>query len=159
MLFRSVLNSFHSFFFILLCGSYFHYFIFQVPYLFFCLRYSAIDSSREFLILFLVLFIIDCLLFRFLLNVSCIFSILFPDFGSSLVSLLSILFQVVCLFPPHFFGQVSFYLALSSAAYFSVFSLCLTYCVWGLLLTGCRFIVFIVSGVCPQWVRLVQWVV
>ena len=41
---KTVLNSFHSFFFILLCSSYFHYFIFQVTYPFFCLRYSAIDS-------------------------------------------------------------------------------------------------------------------
>ena len=37
-----VLNSFHSFFFILLCGSCFHFFIFQVTYPFFCLSYSAI---------------------------------------------------------------------------------------------------------------------
>ena len=41
---ETVLNSFHSFFFILLCGSYLHYFIFQVTYVFFCLSYSAIDS-------------------------------------------------------------------------------------------------------------------
>ena len=41
---ETVLNSFHSFFFILLCGSYFHYFIFQVSYPFFCLGYSAFDS-------------------------------------------------------------------------------------------------------------------
>ena len=41
---ETVLSSFHSFFFILLCGSYFHYFLFQVTYPFFCLSYSAIDS-------------------------------------------------------------------------------------------------------------------
>ena len=41
---ETVLNSFHSFFFILLCSSYFHYFIFQVTYPFFCLSYSDIDS-------------------------------------------------------------------------------------------------------------------
>ena len=41
---ETVLNSFHSFFFILLSGSYFHYFIFQVTYPFFCLSYSAVDS-------------------------------------------------------------------------------------------------------------------
>ena len=41
---ETVLNSFHSFFFILLCSSYFHYFIFQVTYPFFCLSYFAIDS-------------------------------------------------------------------------------------------------------------------
>ena len=40
---ETVLNSFHSFFFILLCVTYFHYFIFQVTYPFFCLSYSAID--------------------------------------------------------------------------------------------------------------------
>ena len=32
------------FFFILICSSYFHYFIFQVTYPFFCLSYSDIDS-------------------------------------------------------------------------------------------------------------------
>ena len=40
---ETVLNSSHSFFFVLLCSSYFHYFIFQVTYLFFCLSYSAND--------------------------------------------------------------------------------------------------------------------
>ena len=40
---ETVLHSFHSFFFILLCGSYFQYFIFQVTYPFFSLSYSAID--------------------------------------------------------------------------------------------------------------------
>ena len=37
-------HSFHSFFFILLCGSYFHHSILQLTYPFFCLSYSAIDS-------------------------------------------------------------------------------------------------------------------
>ena len=41
---ETVLNSFNSLFFFLLCSSYFHYFIFQVTYPFFCLSYSAIDS-------------------------------------------------------------------------------------------------------------------
>ena len=41
---ETVLNSFHSFFFILLCGSYFQYFNFQVTYPLFCLSYSALDS-------------------------------------------------------------------------------------------------------------------
>ena len=40
----TVLNSFHSFIFILLCGSYFHYFIFLVTYPFFSLSYPAIGS-------------------------------------------------------------------------------------------------------------------
>ena len=41
---ETVLNSCHSFFFFLLCGSYFHCFIFQLTYPFFCLSYSAIVS-------------------------------------------------------------------------------------------------------------------
>ena len=68
-------------------------------------------------------------------------------------------FQVNCLFPVHLFGLVGFHLALSSAVCFSVFSFCLTYCVWSLLFAGCRFVVPVVFGVCPQWLRLVQWVV
>ena len=41
---ETVLTSFHSFFFILLCGSYCHCFIFHVTYPFFCLRVSAFGS-------------------------------------------------------------------------------------------------------------------
>ena len=81
-----------------------------------------------------MLFIIVCLLFSFshsLLNVSCIFSILFPRFW--------IIFTIVTLncfssrlpFPLHLFVLVGFYVAPSSAEYFSVVSFCLTYCVWG----------------------------
>ena len=44
---------------------------------------------------------------------------------------------------------MGFYLAPSSAVYFSVFSFCLTYCVWGLLFAGCRFIVPVVFGLLP----------
>ena len=36
-----------------------------------------------------------------------------------------------CPFSLHLFGLVGFYLAPSSAVCFSVFSFCLTYCVWG----------------------------
>ena len=39
-----ILSSFHSLYFILLFISYFHYFIFQFTALFFCFRYSALDS-------------------------------------------------------------------------------------------------------------------
>ena len=46
---ETILNPFHSFFFILLCSSYFYYFIFQVTYSFFCLSYSAIDSFQKIL--------------------------------------------------------------------------------------------------------------
>ena len=38
------LSSFHSFFYILFCGSYFHHSVLQVIYPFFCLSYSAMDS-------------------------------------------------------------------------------------------------------------------
>ena len=41
---ETVLSSFHSFYFILLFRSYFHHFVFQLNDLFFCFRYSAIDS-------------------------------------------------------------------------------------------------------------------
>ena len=41
---ESVFNSFPSFFFILLLGSYFHHFVFQLTYSFFYLSYSVIDS-------------------------------------------------------------------------------------------------------------------
>ena len=41
---EAFLSSCHSFYFILLFKSYFHHFIFQLTDLFFCLRYSAIDS-------------------------------------------------------------------------------------------------------------------
>ena len=39
-----VFISFHSFFFILFCESYFHQSIFQFTYPFFCLNYCVIDS-------------------------------------------------------------------------------------------------------------------
>ena len=64
-----------------------------------------------------------------------------------------------CLFPLHLLGLVYFDLAPSSAVCFSVFSFCLSYCVWGLRFAGCRFVVPVVFVVCPLWLRLVQWVV
>ena len=60
---ETVLISFHSFSFILLCSIYFHYFIFQVIYLFFCLFILLLIPSREFLISFTLLFMTVCLLF------------------------------------------------------------------------------------------------
>ena len=39
-----ILSSFHSFYFTLLFRNYFHHFIFQLTDLFFCFRYSVIDS-------------------------------------------------------------------------------------------------------------------
>ena len=71
----------------------------------------------------------------------------------------SILFQVDCLFTLHLFDLVGFYLVPSSVVYFSVFSFCLTYSIWDLLFSVCRFIVPVVFGVCQQCIRFVQWVV
>ena len=109
--------------------------------------------STVFLISFIVLFYIVCLLFssfRSLLNVSCIFSIPFLRF--------EIIFTIITLnsfsgrlpISSLLFGLVGFYLAPSSAAYFSVFPFFLTYCVWGLLFACCRFIDPLTSSVCPQ---------
>ena len=47
----------------------------------------------------------------------------FQDFGSSLLLLLWILFQVGCLFPLHLLGLISFYFTSSSVTYFPVVSL------------------------------------
>ena len=78
-----------------------------------------------------MLFTTTCLLFsssRSLLNVSCIFSILFLRFWNIFTIItLNFIFQVECLFPHHFFGLVGVYLAPSSAVCFSVFSFFLTY--------------------------------
>ena len=41
---ETLLSSFHSFYFILLFRSYFHHFIFQLTFLFFCFKYSVIVS-------------------------------------------------------------------------------------------------------------------
>ena len=109
-----------------------------------------------------MLFIIVCLLFSFsrsLLNVSYIFSILFTRFWIIFTIITLNFFQVDCLFPLPCLVWWVFYLASSSAVYFSVFSFFLTYCVLGLLFTGCNIIVPIVFCVCSQWVRLIQWVV
>ena len=58
----------------------------------------------------------------------------FWDCGWSLLSLLWIIFKVGFLFPLHLFRLMHFYHVPSSAASFSVFSFCLIYCVWSLLL-------------------------
>ena len=95
---------------------------------------------------------------RSLLNVSCIFSILFTRFW--------VIFTIIIL--NSFSGRLPIYssfvrsgrfLPCSFICCFSVFSFCLTYCVWGLLFTGCRFVVPVVFRVCSQWLRVVQWCV
>ena len=74
-------------------------------------------------------------------------SFCFQDLGSSLVSLLWILFQGDCRSPLHLIALVLFYLAPLSATYFFVISFCLTFCVCGVLSAGCRTLV-LASDVC-----------
>ena len=83
----------------------------------------------------------------------------FQDFGSTLLSLFWILFQVECLFPLHSFYLIDFYYVPSSAACLSVFSFCLIYCVWSLLSSGWKVVVPLNCGVCLLWVELRQCLV
>ena len=123
---------------------------------------------------FLLLFFANCLFLiysRSLLNISCIFSIcasilficifiLFPSFGSSLLSLLWSLFYFLRLiayflffFFFFFFLVLWSYHVLSSASSFSVFSFYLIYCVWHLLSAAWMVAVPLIYGVCSPWVR------
>ena len=129
--------------------------------------------SRELFISFIVLFIIHWLFFissRSLLNFSCIFWILSPDylsvtpfcfqnFGSFLLLLLWILFQLDSLSPPLLFGLVDFYNVPLPAGYFSAFSSCLGCCFWGALSECWRFVVPLYCGGSCIWVGLDEWLV
>ena len=68
----------------------------------------------------------------------------------SLLWFLWILFQVDCLFLLHIFGLLDFYSFPLSAACSSVFSFCLIYCNLYILSAGCKVIVTLTCGVCPQ---------
>ena len=57
---ETVLSSFHSFFFILLCFSYFYCFIFQVTFQSSSSFFLQLIPSREFLISFIMFLIIVC---------------------------------------------------------------------------------------------------
>lgn len=112
---KTVFISFHSFFFILLLGSYLaHLFIF-IPQLF-CY------DSFQCIFHFIYSVVQHCLFFSSLmsiLNISCIFSIcasiLFPRFWDHLYSHCSeFFFQVNYLFPLNFSHLIGFYLAPSS---------------------------------------------
>ena len=104
---------------------------------------------------------------RSLLNISCIFSILisslsvtpfcFQDFGSFLLSLFSILFQVDSLSPPLLFGLVGIYHVPLPAEYFSAFSSYLGCCVWGSLSVCWKFVVPLYCGGFSLWVELDEW--
>jgi len=105
-----------------------------------------------------------------LLNISCIFSILvsrllsatpfcFQDFGSFLLSLFWILFQVDSLSPPLLFGLVGIYHVPLPAEYFSAFSSCLDCCVWGGPSVFWQFVVPLYCGGSSLWVVLDKWLV
>ena len=79
----------------------------------------------------------------------------FQDLGSSLLSLLRILFQVDGLSPLHLFILLGFYLVPSSGTYSCAISFCLTFCDCGFCSAGCGVVVLLVSAVCPLvWMRL-----
>ena len=119
--------------------------------------------SREFFISFIVFFIIVYLLFsssRSLLNI-------FLYFLHSISKILDHLYYHYSEFFP---GRLSISSSFVWSGRFLPCSficcifLCLLIllnllCLGGLLFPGCRFVVSVVFGVCPQWVRLVQWVV
>jgi len=89
--------------------------------------------------------------------IKCFFCIYCDDHSTftfqfvSLLWLLWILFQVDCLFLLHIFGLWDFYSFPLSAACFSVFSFCLISYNWYILSMGCKVIVILICGVCPQW--------
>ena len=127
----SIFSSFHSFYFILLFRSYFH-FIFQLIDSFFCFRYSAIDSFYSIFNFSIMLFVSAYLFFnssRSLLIDSCIFSILFSRF--------LIIFIIVNYFP----GSLPIF---SSFIWTSVFLVCSFICVVFLCLSIIIFLTYCV---------------
>ena len=96
---------------------------------------------------------------RSLLIDSCIFSILFQCFGSSLLSLFWILFQVESLSLPLSFDLVGIYHVPLPAEYYSAFSSCLDCCVWGGLSIFWQFVVPLYCGGSSLWVGLDEWLV
>ena len=108
-----------------------------------------------FFISVIVLFISVCFFFKSsssLLNISCVFSMcassLFPSLWIILTIIILNHFQVDCLCPLLFL-LVGVYLVPFFATYFSIISLCLNFCVCGLLSTGCSTVVPLASSVCP----------
>ena len=67
----------------------------------------------------------------------------FQDLGSSLLSLLWILFQLDCLSPIHLVVLLRFYLVPLSGTYSSADSFCLTFCDCGFHSIGCRVVVLL----------------
>ena len=84
---------------------------------------------------------------------------LFQNFGSFLLSLFGILYQVDSLFLPLLFGLVGIYPVPLPAGYFSAFSSYLYCCVWGGLSVFWQFVVPFYCGGSLLWVRLDGWLV
>ena len=95
---------FHSFYFTLLFRSYFHHFIFQLTDSFFCFRYSAIDYFQSIFNFSNCIVVSVCLFFNSSWSLLIGTCILFLRF----LIILTILFQVVSLFPLHLFGLCCF---------------------------------------------------
>ena len=68
-------------------------------------------------------------------------------------------FQVDSLSPPLLFALVGIYHVPSPAEYFSAFSSCLDWCVWGSLSVFWQFVVPLYCGGSSLWVGLDEWLV
>ena len=121
--------------------------------------------SRVLLISVIALLIIDQLIFissRFLLNISCIFSILVSRlFICNSILVFEILDHLSYHYSELFFRYTPylllFSLVLSSSftcGIFSAFSFCSDCCVWGALSLAWKFMVPLYFGVCSLWVGL-----
>ena len=83
----------------------------------------------------------------------------FQDFGSFLLSLFGIIYQVDSLSLPLWFGLVGIYPLPLPAGYFSTFSSCLDFCVWGGLSVFWQFVIPVYCGGSLLWVGLDVWLV
>ena len=145
---ETVLISFHSFFFILFCFSYFHHSVFQLSQLFCywfllgCFKFHLLCCSL--LIACSLVPLGPCKLFLvsspslspFYLSVPA--SILSPRFWIIFTTITLNSFSGRWPISSFFVWSGGFYHAPSSAACFSVFSFCLICWVWGLLSAGCK---------------------
>ena len=122
--------------------------------------------SSVFFVSVIMLLMVDSLFFissMLLLNVSCIFSI-HASILFICASILFLKFWVICtvITMNSFSGRLPIFSLFVwfgipwSAACFSVFSLCLIFCVWGLLYVGCKIIVPLTCGACSHCVGLDQ---
>ena len=148
---ETVLISFHSFFFILFCGTDFHHSDFQITILLsqfiaWFLPFSFKLLYCSFLFVYSLNLLAPC--WTFLISSPSVPPFFSWDFGSSLLSLCCIIFHVDCLSPFHFV-VLSFFLVPLFATYFSVVLFCLTFCIFVLHSTGYRIIVPLASCVCP----------